>query len=632
MLIEIKKKNINLLILFFSFTIFLIRWYLPILNFKEELDISLIFESVSDGYYYFTHFKALANLDLNNSFDPLVNNLSNYPIPTAAFTVHFIFYKIFGSIGFVICEFIFILLFLIIFYKISRLLNFNRVMSLLISFLLFNIPNFLQILNIDHLQYISVIFSEFYSLRFPRPLVSNIFFFIFILFIMKLDHKNIFNKKNSIILGVISGLSFTSFFYVFILEQLFLLIFLFYIFKLKLFKKLKKNFKYLIFYLLTFLLVSAPFLINMNFTEIEFLERTGLVNLNSQKKIILFKYLFVKLFKYQFLIILFLSIFLFKIINSQTFLLKFKRLNVFFILFYSSILSPFIFALTSPIFYSHFYLFNNLIVICAFLMIFFTTISLVNFYLIKNFLKKNLNNICLSLLLIFLVVSFYQTNQNYNTVNLEKKKIQERTEFKSITNIIKNINVLDLEDSSLLTFDNKFLVWSILKDIKYLNIINGVMVPKKNEMIESDLIKTFKFLKLNKQDFSKFIENKKISSWRYRNENIKNLFWMRYQANSLITHKGSKNFDPDILNFINKSSPLLSQQLIMPNNETKRLILKFDEILLESYQIPKMIIVNKKNPVLLKSKIDPNIFCKAFNGNFYDFYYNLTIDSNCNDK
>ena len=40
-----------------------------------------------------------------------------------------------------------------------------------------------------------------------------------------------------------------------------------------------------------------------------------------------------------------------------------------------------------------------------------------------------------------------------------------------------------------------------------------------------------------------FLENKKKSSWRYRNENVKNLFWMRYQANSLTTFKRSKDFD-----------------------------------------------------------------------------------------
>ena len=78
-------------------------------------------------------------------------------------------------------------------------------------------------------------------------------------------------------------------------------------------------------------------------------------------------------------------------------------------------------------------------------------------------------------------------------------------------------------------------------------------------------------LNLSIKDFELFIENKKKSSWRYRNENVKNLFWLRYQANSLVTFNKSKNFNKEILDFVNKSSPLLVQQLLIPNEELQRL-------------------------------------------------------------
>ena len=182
---------------------------------------------------------------------------------------------------------------------------------------------------------------------------------------------------------------------------------------------------------------------------------------------------------------------------------------------------------------------------------------------------------------------------------------------------------------SLLTFDNRFLVWSILNEIKYLKIVNGVIVPKKNEMIENDLINTFKYLKLSINDFEKFLENKKLSSWRYRNENVKNLFWMRYVANSLITFNDSKDFDKEIIEFINNSPPWLSQQLAIPNDEFRRLIKKFDFITTSNFSDPEIIIINKKNPILIKSNIDPNNYCKKFEGKFYDFYYNLNLNSNC---
>ena len=119
-----------------------------------------------------------------------------------------------------------------------------------------------------------------------------------------------------------------------------------------------------------------------------------------------------------------------------------------------------------------------------------------------------------------------------------------------------------------------------------------------------------------------------MSSWRYRNENIKNLFWMRYQANSLVTYDTSKNFDKEILDFIIKSSPLLSQQLIVPNNEIKRLLLKFDNYN-TFYDHPDLIIINKENIILDKSIIDLNKFCKAFDGKHYVFYHRLLNNYDC---
>ena len=125
------------------------------------------------------------------------------------------------------------------------------------------------------------------------------------------------------------------------------------------------------------------------------------------------------------------------------------------------------------------------------------------------------------------------------------------------------------------------------------------------------------------------IKNKKLSYWRYRNDNIKNLFWMRYQANSMVTHKNSKNFDKEILEFIIKSSPLLSQQLAIPNEEFKRLILKFDTTNFLSFTNPNIIIIDKRHLILKKSIIDSKTFCKAFEGKIYDFYYSFNLNSNC---
>ena len=629
LMLDNKKNNINLGIFFCALIIFLIRWYSPLINFDEKIDISIIFESISDGYIYFAPFKAFVNLDLNYSFDPAIENLNNITIPTGAFYLHFVFYHLLGAWSFVILELLFILFFLIIFYKISRMLNLTRLEALSISVILFNIPVFLEILGLSGTNYFTVIYSEFYSLRFPRPLVSNIFFYSFILCIFRLLKNDFFIKKNFILLGIISGLSFTSFFHVFVLEQLILFFILIHTYKNKSLKILQKNFKFIILYIVSFLIISLPFFINMFFTEPEFLERMGLADLNYERKLFLLSYLLKKIFKFEFLLIISLSIMIFFYINYIKNINYFKKLNIFFIIFYTSILTPFIFVLLSPKFFSHFYLFNNVILISAFLLFFFSIFLIIKFYFLKIVSNKIINSTAILFIIIALSCNFYQNIKNYNETKLSEDSISLRNEFKIISNLIKENDLINLKDSSLLTFDDRFLIWAILNDIKYLKISNGVIFPKKNEMIEKDLIQTFKYLNLSKKDFHKFIENRKLSSWRYRNENIRKLFWMRYQANSLITYKNSKDFNQKILDFINKSSPLLSQQLIVPNNEIDRLLLKFD--IFESYtDNPDLIIINKKNKVLAKSLIDLKIFCKKFEGQIFIYYVKLTSDLNCN--
>ncbi len=624
------KKNVNLWIIFCSIFLFSIKWYYPFSNFDESIDVRIIFESISDGYINYPLLKALSNFNLNYSFDPSIENLGTISFPAGAFFLHLIFYLLIGSWSFVVLEFFFILIFLIIFYKIFRLLSFERTQSLSLSVTLFTIPIFLQVLDLNNLTYFTVISADFFTLRFPRPMISNVFFFSFILFLIKFNRKKIFLKKNFIILGILSSLSFTSFYPHFIVEQISLLFFLVYKFKSQTIEKLKQNNPCIISYILSFVLVSAPLLINMYFIEPDFLERNGLANLDYVKKIILFKYHFLKLLKIEFLIIFIITIFLIILFNLKKSFKELKKLNIFFIIFYSSIVSPFAFILISHKYANHFYHFNNTIVICAFLLLFFSACSIIKTYLYKNFFSKITNFLFIFLLITCLVANFFQTYKNYNKNNLTEENKSKRKEFNKVVNIINEMDLLNKHNNlSLLTFDNRFLVWSILNEIKYLKIVNGVIVPKKNEMIENDLINTFKYLKLSINDFEKFLENKKLSSWRYRNENVKNLFWMRYVANSLITFNDSKDFDKEIIEFINNSPPWLSQQLAIPNDEFRRLIKKFDFITTSNFSDPKIIIINKKNPILIKSNIDPNNYCKKFEGKFYDFYYNLNLNSNC---
>ena len=62
-----------------------------------------------------------------------------------------------------------------------------------------------------------------------------------------------------------------------------------------------------------------------------------------------------------------------------------------------------------------------------------------------------------------------------------------------------------------------------------------------------------------------------------------------------MTHKESKNFDKETLNFISKTSPLHMQSFAIPNDEFKRLKTKFTEFEVNKEYKPSIVIINKKN-------------------------------------
>ena len=89
--------------------------------------------------------------------------------------------------------------------------------------------------------------------------------------------------KKKIVFGSISSLLFTSYFHAFFLQQIVLIFYLIFKFRSKIIHILKKNIRYILLYILTFLLVSLPFLINMFFADPDFLERNGVVDFDFKK-------------------------------------------------------------------------------------------------------------------------------------------------------------------------------------------------------------------------------------------------------------------------------------------------------------------------------------------------------------
>ena len=112
-----RNKSINI-ILIITTLLFSVKWVLSFYFFEENLSVRIIFESVTDGHYYYPLIKYLASFELNNSFDPYIQNLKLIPLPVTSIVFHAIFFKIFGFAGIIIIEFFGIFIFLLIFYKI----------------------------------------------------------------------------------------------------------------------------------------------------------------------------------------------------------------------------------------------------------------------------------------------------------------------------------------------------------------------------------------------------------------------------------------------------------------------------------------------------------------------------------
>ena len=188
---ELRNNFFNkstIFIFFAAFFLFVGKWIFSYYFFDDEIGIRVIFENPSDGFFYFPYVKYLSSLDFNISFDPEINNLKNISVPLYGVLFHSIFFKIFGNYSFIILEFFFISAFLIIFYFIFQKFNFSKLMSINLAILLFIIPILIDFFEFSRISYLSN-FSDFYNLRFQRPLVVALFFFIFILFLISLSNK-----------------------------------------------------------------------------------------------------------------------------------------------------------------------------------------------------------------------------------------------------------------------------------------------------------------------------------------------------------------------------------------------------------------------------------------------------------
>ena len=96
----------------------------------------------------------------------------------------------------------------------------------------------------------------------------------------------------------------------------------------------------------------------------------------------------------------------------------------------------------------------------------------------------------------------------------------------------------------------------------------------------------------------------------------------------MITYKNTKNYDENLLDYIKKSSPTKTMQIIIPKDEQTRLINLFENRNNLNENRIDMIVLKKNSLIGINSKIDSSIFCKLTDFKIYDVYIRKDV-SNC---
>ena len=99
-----QNSSKNFFILFLSFLLVISQWLISYYFYYESVDVKIIFESVTDGKYYYPLIKFLSSLNFNYSFDQEIDNLKIIPLPFGGIIWHSIFFKIIGFSSFFIME------------------------------------------------------------------------------------------------------------------------------------------------------------------------------------------------------------------------------------------------------------------------------------------------------------------------------------------------------------------------------------------------------------------------------------------------------------------------------------------------------------------------------------------------
>ena len=177
----IKKINTNkpiIYLIFFSLITVLSKWFASFYFFPGE---SFNLKNILDlgDIYYFPYILNILELDFKPIYIENVIPKNYLPMPFFSIITHSLFYLFFSSYAFVILEFLSLTIFLLLLFNIFKEIKFFDYSAILMTLLLFLVirlsPYIISKLDLTIVN--QNVLSNLFSFRFPRPLITSLYFF-----------------------------------------------------------------------------------------------------------------------------------------------------------------------------------------------------------------------------------------------------------------------------------------------------------------------------------------------------------------------------------------------------------------------------------------------------------------------
>ena len=575
----------------------------------EDLVLKILNDTMDTAYYplaiNFSEFNFKPLYELNITEDV---GITAYPF-LSVIIISFL-WKLVGPFSFFLIQVASIFITLNIFYNLSNDDKINKNKSIFISiFCLTFIFFFDVLLNFFDSKFLQTIYNNlqnFYYFRFPRPIITNLFLFAYLYFCFEVFFKNKFNYKNFMLLGFISGFTLHLFYFFFVIQNIILFLMSLKNFGLNVRILSRQNIKLFSVYLLFIIFFLFIYFINLNFVDKDYLIRLSPIDLNLEKKIILLEHYFNFLLNKFFIILFSINIIIYYINKKFLKIDIFEYLNI---IFFATIVSPFIFFILSPKAITVYHFFNWILITGTINFLFFIL------YIFGQILNDNTKK---KLQYTYVILSILVVNYKLisNNLIIDNPRIDQS----EIVNFI-NLNKKSMINKKLLVPDHNIFAWLSINGFNNFDYVPIEMwTVRSNNRLENDIIKVFKFFDLNTSDFYKYIKNRK-DGFRMMNPNAYNFLGRKYVANQLKTFEDSNDYEN--YEFIKTIKPTISHSFAIPRYEIDRLLEKFKKV--NKIIRPDYVLIKKSGIFQIKDYKERNYCILKDNATF--ILYSL---DNCN--